>query len=207
MNATEAMAEASSFHFELLAKIEAESDTVGAGIPLSLVGDFQSPDRLKGTLRISLGFFDFQMDTITIGDTTYITDPQTGQWQKAPGQGAGLPNPADLTAIQGEALETLELVGLEMLDGVSVYHLSGEPPREVLSPADGEEVHADFWIGLEDSLFRKIEAGGTVSLTGDNGLLGGPVAGGIDADTATLTLTMTFSDYGKPVVIEPPELP
>jgi hypothetical protein len=201
-----AMVSADSFHFEMLAEIEAESGTMSGGIPLSLVGDFQSPDRLQGELRVSLGFFEFKMQTVSLDGMTYITDPQTGEWQVSENAGAGIPNPAEFTGIDPDDLTGLELLGIETMDGVEVYRLRGVPPAEVVGAAEGDQLAADFWIGVEDKLFRRIEAGGEVSLQDSPEGLAGPLAGGLGADQAMLTVTMTFSDYGKPVEIVAPDL-
>lgn len=200
------MAELSSFHFDLNASILGDSGASSGEIPLSFVGDYQAPDRMHGEMTISLGFFEFNLETITIGETSYITNPQTGEWESVPGQSTGFPNPAELAGLESSALDGLTLIGEDVLDGVPVFRLQGTPPSDAFGTTEGGKVVAEFWIGTEDYLFRKITASGEIVLDGGINPLAGQVAGDLSDETATLDLTITFSSFNEPIEIEAPEL-
>ena len=194
-----AMAAQGSLHFELDARIKSPTAAFGTEIPLSFVGDFQAPDRVRGRLAASLGFFSLELEAITIGDTFYFTDPQTGQWETRPGAASALPNPAAFIMSSAGAVEAAVLVGRESLEGTPVYHLQGILPLDAFGGPEGR-VQADIWIGVEDSLVRQISAAGEAPLDDLSAALGTTGLSG----TANVAVTIRFSDYGEPVVIEAP---
>jgi hypothetical protein len=57
------------------------------------------------------------------------------------------------------------------------------------------ELQVEYWIGVEESLLRKATMEGEMSVLGE------------EEATMQLSATATYSGYGEPVVIEPPELP
>ena len=197
-----AMREVGSFHFELEADVKPSSSAGGLiqEIPFTFSADYQAPDRVHGKLAVSLGFFSVEVEIITVGDTTYITDPETGEWTTGSGPFSVLPSPTEFTSEVVSALDDVTLVGQEVLDGTPVYRLRGVPPLTVFEGSGGISAQADFWIGVEDSLLRQIVAEGQISLEAMTGTFG---VSGISGD-ATVTMTMTFAAYGVPVVIEAP---
>ena len=62
---------------------------------------------------------------------------------------------------------------------------------------------ADFLISLDDFLILQIQAEGEVALDD----AGDQLAGFGMSGTAAIEMTMTFSAFGEPVVIEPPQVP
>ena len=71
-----------SFHFDLNARIQANF----SGIPVTgqaiLTGDYLPPNRSKANLSVSLGFVDFETETVVVGETIYSQEPTTQRWQK-----------------------------------------------------------------------------------------------------------------------------
>ena len=199
--AFEAMAKVTSFHFDVQATIKPQSDDFNFEIPLSFVGEFQAPDRVRGKLTLSVAFFSMEMDTITIGDVTYSTNVQTGEWETTPGLSSAIPSPGELTRVGTESLGDAVAVGLTTFDGVPVIRLRAQPPPGTFG-ADAA-AQAEFWIGMDDSLIRQIVAEGEMSLES----LGDALALGGISGKATLSLTMRLSDFGEPVSIEPPVVP
>ena len=197
-----AMRDVESFHFELDAHVMQSSGGVESEIPMTFVGDVSVPDRVRGTLEVSLGFFTLRLETLAIGDTAYMRDPETGDWAIARGLDSMLPNPADVAHDKAPAVESLTLVGEEVLDGATVYHLTGVPSKENLGdPRDEAEIA--YWIGVEDLLLRRVETGGQIDISAIGEALGGAGLSG----TATVAITIEFSDYGEPVTIEAPQIP
>lgn len=199
--AFEAMAEVTSFRFDVQATIKPQSENLDFEIPLAFVGEFQAPDRVRGKLTLSVAFFSMEMDTITIGDTTYNTNIQTGEWEKSAGLSSAIPSPGELTRVGIESLGDAVAIGLTTFDGVPVVRLRAQPPPGTFGSEAASQ--SEFWIGKDDSLIRQVVAEGEMSLEG----LGDALALGGISGTATLSLTMRLSDFGEPVSIEAPTLP
>ena len=197
-----AMEAVQSMHLEMVAEIKISSGGTETDLPIKLVGDFQAPDRVHSSLSVSLGFFSIEVETIAIGDDVYTTDPLTGAWSVSSEAAFAFPAPADFAAGTELALLDPILLGIGELDGGKVFRLSGAPPPDVFGT--GEVLtDAEFWIGVDDFLIRKITAEAEVGLDELGGALGDVGISG----PATISLTITISDFGKPVVIEAPELP
>ena len=192
-----------SFHLDMDMRIDLGAGGASIQVPITVAADFQAPDRSKGTLSMSLLFFTLETQFVTIGDTNYVTDPQTGEWGLSADNVTPLLDP-DAFIGRGAIAEVrgLEMLGAETLEGVDVYHLAGTLTPDVIGEAVASgELMVSYWIGVEDSLVRLIEASGDIGLEG-----GGESLFGISADSASLSMTMPFSDYGKPVTIEAPEI-
>lgn len=187
-----------SFHFEmdLLAKMESEG--LSLDIPITFSGDFQAPDRVKGIVNATFFGFSVEMETIAIGDTTYQQNPLSGQWEVSTEPATPFGGPQDLLSDELFAVEDLELVGAETLDGTPVYILVGVVPPEAFDEEEGE-FSVQMWIGRGDLYLRQMKLEGEAPL--DGGFLGEEAAGG----KASLTMTFTLSGFDEPVTIEPPE--
>ena len=144
-----AMRDVESFHFDLDARARQSGEGIESEIPMTFVGDVFVPDRVRGTLRVSLGFFELRIETIAIGDTAYMRDPQTGDWAIAPDLLSALPDRAHVAKDHAPSLEDLTLVGEKVLDGVTLYHLTGVVPKDALDDQE-DDVEISFWIGVED---------------------------------------------------------
>ena len=197
-----AMEAVESMHLEMLAEITISSGGTETNLPIKLVGDFQAPDRVHSSLSVSLGFFSIEIETIAIGDDVYTTDPLTGAWSMSSEAAFAFPAPSDFGAGAELALLDPILLGIGELDGGTVFRLTGAPPPDIFGTG-GVLTDAEFWIGVDDFLIRKITAEAEVGLDEISGALGDVGISG----PATISLTITISDFGKPVVIEAPELP
>ena len=200
-----AMDAVGSFHFEMEAGVTAPDVGITTQIPLSLTGDFRAPDRMRAAATVSLGLFTVLSDIVIIGDTIYATDPQTGEWEVTSQPELLLFNPLDFVGSGAAGLgnfSELTLLGAEILLGVQVYHLSGRVPAESFGQLEGEAV-AELWIAVEDSLVHQIRFEGQFPLD----TIGAALGAGQLSGTAELEMTLRFSDFGKPVLVEPPELP
>jgi hypothetical protein len=195
-----AMKQVESFHFEIEGSIKLAAGDSISEIPITFVGDFKSPDRVRGKLAVSLGFFALEMETIVIGDTTYSTNVQTGKWEIAPGLAAALPNPAQFTESAVPALGNPVLLGTETLNGNQVYDLRGVPPPGIFAGPDGK---VEFWLSADSLLIVQIAIEGDISLESAGGAIGGIALSG----TAPLQMTMRLSAFGEPVEINAPEIP
>ena len=205
---TAAMKNVESGHGEvdIAVKLTQANETVD--MAMSVVGDFQVPDRNQAELSFNAGGVTVEFEAITIGDKTFMTDFITGEWTALP----KLPTPfgnellaagAFGTDFGPEVAQGFVLVGEETLDGESVYRVRGPVSGEVLAemlndPSIGNgEGEVEYWIGVEDSLVRRVVI--EMEITEDD-----PIT------NSTIMLEMTavtvLSDYNQPVDIREPEV-
>jgi lipoprotein LprG len=198
--AGEAMLQAPSFHFKI--------DVAGKPVVLnrltqlslrSAEGDFARPDKMGVHLKVIAAVAAAELDMIALGNEQYLTNVLTKQWEPLPAE-FGF-NPAimfdqqvGLEQVLKGGLDNARWIGVENLDGKSVYHLQGSISGERLQGMSGglistEPIDADLWIEPDTSLPRK-----AVIVDKDS-----------DPEKPT-TWTMTFSSYGKDVNIAAPEL-
>ncbi len=203
----QAMQNVRSFHFAIEATVQANTEQIRTEIPLRFEGDFQAPDRARGKLVVSLGFISFEIETINIGDTAYVTNIETGEWEGTSGGAFDLPGPQEFTSADAFDIEGLTLVGQETLQGIRVFHLRGQPPRGLFGGDQEGEFSSDLWLGVDDFLIRRLVAEGDIPMEGVSALLGGQLGGAGLTGNATMTMTIEFSNYNEPVEIEAPELP
>ena len=189
------------FHFDLEGTIIIAEGDGETGIPVTFVGDVAFPDRSRAKLTVSLGFFSLEFEGIVIGDDTYTTDLQTGEWVVGKGVVSALPNPAQIAEAAAAALGEDLRLGEAMLEGARMHHIQGVPPESLLGGPE-TEVQIEVWIGVEDNLIRQIAGEGVLSAEGAGDALS---TLGIKGE-ARIAMTMTLSGYGEPVVIEAPEM-
>ena len=200
-NSAEAMSDVKSFAFEVTGDLLVDSTDSEIQIPITYSGVSAAPDRTQGSLVLNVFFFSLQIDLIMIGDRVWTTNPQTEVWEEAPPGSIALPNPALLMGGDTPALVDPIVVGPETVDEVETLHLMGTPQIEALSGLGDEIASADVWVGAEDWLVYRIDAGGEIDLDA----LGLPLASAGITGTADLVLEIRLSDFGMAVEIEPPE--
>ena len=170
-------------------------------------GDFQAPDRSRFTTVATSGGLPLEYDSIVIGMEGYQENPFSGVWEASPDAFIFLGEASHLgkldLGLETEVVELITLVGMVNLDGVSVYHLSGALPADAAADLVGDSslenkaydapVETEMWIGVEDFLVRKLG----VRFKQTEPTSGTSLAG---------QTIMTFSDYGKAVDIQAPEV-
>jgi WD40 repeat protein len=145
-----------------------------------------------------------EMETITIGDTTYTTNFETGEWEIAGGdaffgldQLAGpLTSPESFLETDPDLFGDLQVVGEESLNGVPTIHLSGSMSLDDLVGA-GDMSEVNIWIGIDDHYIHQmtIEGKTVVEDLGDLPFGGGEV---------DMLITITMSNFNEPVDIQAP---
>ena len=194
-----------SLHFQVEIEIAVKSADASMTIPVSFEGDYQAPDRARGALKMSLGFFEVESETITIGNDAYFTNPETGLWEAGSLEDVPLVQPTDLLEVGSVPVEGLALAGRETIGGAPAYRLTGTIPAEsVLGEGDtAGDLQIEYWITEEDSLIRRVTVQGDLG-AGDDVMF---FSGSSPSPTSTtLKMTMTLSDFGIPVQIEAPEV-
>ena len=170
-------------------------------------GDFQAPDRSRFTTVATSGGSSLEYASIVIGMEGYQENPFSGVWEASPdafiflGEASRL-GKLDL-GLETEVVELITLVGVVDLDGVSVYYLSGALPAgavadlvadpTLVNKAHDAPVETEMWIGVEDFLVRKLG----VRFEQTDSVSGTSLAG---------QTIITYSDYGKAVDIQAPEV-
>jgi lipoprotein LprG len=175
---------------------------VSMEMPFSLVGDYQAPDRAQIMMTMDFLGTSTEIEMITIGDTTYSLDPTTGEWSV--GEAATSFAPIDPSEVVGAGdfnLEDPVLVGIEDMEGVPVYHLSGSVPASDFEELLGQEISdglmtIDYWVGVDDYLLRKIAFSLEFTGTMMEGMEG--------TQEISVTVEMVISDYNAEVSIEAP---
>ena len=167
-------------------------------------GDFQAPDRFRGVrdtmMSLAAGFegVGHLTEDMSIGGTFYQEGSSTEYaeyWEVASAYADPLADPTEFIGGDLPEFRNLVLAGEETLDGVPVYHLKGKAPPGAFESVEGE-LDADIWIRVDDSALVRITLEGEAQVEG--------LWGDSDASSATVSMTMKFSDFGKPVVIEVP---
>lgn len=202
-NSAEAMAEVSSFHFEL-------STPRGQTLVLDnfelhgLEGDVQRPDRFRATVSAEAAMLDLSVDVVGVGSRLWVSNPtaQEGGYieldlaAEAGGSPADLINPDQLLLQAIELIEEPRINGRDEIDGVPVTRIDGrfDPDRVTAAgtPAAGEGAAGEalpiaIWIDDEGRL-RRLE-------------LAGPL---VEGEGAEVVRRLDLSAFDEPVDIQPP---
>ena len=176
-----------SFHFEI--RIELPTPTSGSQDdqvfpPITMVGDFQVPDRIR---LASSGFL--EMETIAIGRTQYRRVPGL-PWGAEELDEDDQPSmtPRIWTVLAPLQSEHLEYLGEVTLDGMQTHRLRGRFSGVSFSDQEEGEVTLEVWIGVEDGFWRQAQT--EVEPESTDG---------------TVTSVFEFSAFGAPVAIEHPD--
>ncbi|MCY4576099.1 MAG: LppX_LprAFG lipoprotein [Chloroflexi bacterium] len=204
---TSSMEAVQSVHVEMdITTTIEEKDGFTAEIHLS--GEFEQPDRTQFTMSLKSQGFTVEVEFISIGVESFIKNPLTGEWEAnldaADSFSDSLVSPAFETDLPADKAAQFELVGIESLDGESVYYLRSEVTGpdlvelmddQSVSTAEGEVA---YWIGVDDYLIRKIE----IRAEQESERIG------IDAgvDIVTNHSVIELSDYNGEVDIVAPEV-
>ena len=113
--------------------------------------------------------FTFSFGLIEIGDTTYTEDPFTGEWESGPRE----PTEGDpfIEVMQGRLRLENMTVSVVSVAGTSVYRIAGNlPEAEAMT---GQPLRGDvtLWVGIDDSLVRRMEVEGSVPASEYEGLI------------------------------------
>ena len=191
------MREIESVHFDMDVQLKVGS----LDVSMTLVGDFQAPDRSQAT--ISSQYFGRDRPVISIGETEYFK-LIGGEWIAIAGKKPFFFDPAAIIAALQSKINDLVLVGEESLDGDRVYHLKGTtPPGAFDEPSDTFEIH--FWIGLEDTRLRQVAVEGDADIPEGYPFIGSFRELAEGAVPASLTLKLL--EFNRLISIEPPPLP
>ena len=191
-----------SFHFELDSDVESHYRGYDVKVPCTYVADYIAPDRVRGMLVAYVGYLAVESETLSVGDVTYTADAETGRWEIGNGAPSALPTLAELITGLSASTDGVVLLGQTEIDGTAVYLLEGVPGARLFD-GSGLKPRVILWIGVADFLVRRMVAQGEVRLEDLRGLLGGVDMSGM----GSMTMSIDFSDYGRPVAILAPRNP
>lgn len=207
------MLQVESFHAEIdaaftviqtEASFRMDEQTFGAEFPIRFAGDFQLPERAAGKLQLALGLALLETDIVNIGDIAYITNPETGDWEQYPLFLTGLPDPYDLVLLPPETsrYSDIEVVKDTTIDDVETTHIKANLRANVLG-GSYEKLFLEMWIGKDDNLLRRLTMSGKAEFEEED--TAGLAASALDiGGDAEFTMTITYSNFNQPVIIEPP---
>ena len=192
--AAEALRGLSSAHFRVTHEDGASTD-IGFASLMEAEGDGLFPDRARFTVQASAALFrnaTLEIDVIQIGETTYLRDAISQQWQTLPAGTLGI----EFSNVAGSIADALASIrGATISDGggADVHLLSGVADAESLrgfvpSAPEGGTLDVTLWVGREDFLTRKVKVAGAL----------------FPSDPPDITRTLELSRFDAPVAVEPP---
>ena len=191
------MGELESYHFEMLIQMTVETEGTTMETPVTFIGDFVAPDRFQGEVIMDMMGQTMTVQTIMIGETVYIRDAETSEWQMTTGDIAPF-SPEDFIGFEQDQIANmgdLELMGQSVLDGVNVYHLQGTLTAEQMAltgeTAEGE-ISVDYWIGVEDGWVRQVNLDMQI------------IADIEETGEFTATMQVFFSEFNQDITIDAP---
>ncbi len=139
------------------------------------------------------------IDMISVGNQQYITNPVTGNWEKAPSDLSF--NPAVLfDPNQGIAhvirqIQNPTIVGTDNVNGTDAYHITGTVNKQDVEPISGGAIGAssipvDIWVAKDTHNVDKL-------VLHDAGTNGG---------NSETTWTLLLSQQNQPVTINKPNV-
>ena len=189
-----AMAEVSSFRYSL--------ENFGGETPLtaglsmrSARGVMAQPDQLTAQISASFSGFRVEVNVISVGQRTYMTNPITGGWQTFD---TGLSPVAFFDPVKGVNLILQGMIQPSIgepseVDGAPAVRIVGQLPAEAVqfiagSFAEGSVLEAELLIGQEDRLLKHVRLAGRIT----------------EGEPDGMVRVLTFSDFNQTFDIKPP---
>lgn len=198
--------EVKSFHFSISGIVTGWEEG-----KWSAEADFLSPDRMRMVIEED----GQKREMRCIGDKVYEQDSQTGEWRVQEGRDVqttlvGMQKIAEgvqpkSIAERLKGLEAIEELPDEVIGDVTCVHYRGIDPLKGLGE-QWEQMEmtmvVEVWIGKDDYLVWQQRTTHSLKIPPDiSDDQGNPAPEGT---TMTITVTMEFSDFNKPVEIEAP---
>jgi hypothetical protein len=192
-----ALKEQESFHFAMDMTFTLGQGSLTFNAPITFEGDVLTEGKSQGVLSIAALGLNLQSEIITTEAGVWSTNPATGLWELTPDSGPPF-DPNEVLSPEIEDFVVLAFVGSDEIDGQPMYHLSGVMEAGALAD-EPSNLRANYWVGINDNLPRRVSIQGEVAIGEDNEIL--EMAQGA---AASIELQLDLTDYGKPVVIEAP---
>ena len=192
-----------AWHLEIDMPLLVRFRGLGIEVPASYVGDYRAHGRMEGELSLQLLGLMVEKELIFESQSMYMRD-QVGGGRLVSRKPSNIITMMETLGFHPADIEGLEVMDVETLDGVEVYHLTGRVPVEDIQLAqDGMEMtirgelQFEIWTGVDDSLPRQVLAGGEMNVTG---------LAGTDAEATLEVMGLaTLSDFGAPAAEAEPD--
>ena len=186
----------------------------GCVVNVRLEADVIVPDKMRATTEVSIGGATVvELEMIGIGETVYVMNPMTDEWEVSDGDSEATTMPTlEVVPQIVQALTELTILNDEEVDGVLCFHIRGSVDSSILGElgledlsmedqgfedpgidVDVLETETELWIGKEDFLVRRVAVEGRE-------------AGDAAESGTSATVTMEFSRFDEPIVIEEPDM-
>ena len=184
----------------------------GCSVKIMIEADVVAPDNLRATTKVSvLGIKVFEEEMIGIGETVYIWEQETKEWELSEEYpDVGTMASLDIVTLILESLQETSIVNDEGLASDTYYHIKGSLDSEILDEmgfndatmdiegyenytleTEGLEIECELWINKKDHLVYRLIMNGYESTNSD-------------LSNKTLQIVMEFSDYNTPISITEP---
>jgi hypothetical protein len=183
-----------SFHFRFTNQNGTTPLPLNMGLETA-EGDVAVPSKLSADVKAKAGGINVSVKVIGIDDQTWVTNPFTREWQKLPGATIrDFADPATLVISLLPDIKDPVIVGQTDIDGAKTYDVQGTIDAGALTDAlgfarPGHEVKVEAWIGVDDSLPRRIKLTGALTSEED----------------ANIVRQVDLSRFNQPVDIQPPK--
>jgi hypothetical protein len=182
--------ELSTFHFDLA--FSGGAANILGGINMrDAEGDFAGLDNYQATLHASVGPINADLEVRNVDGVGWLTNPLTGRWEQ---QDISVAQVFDISTGVTALMRSVQdpvVTRAEKLDGVDVYRVEAQLASNDLTlipgARAGETLDAIAWIGVDDTLVRRLE-----------------VSGHLFSASETGTVTVRLSRFNEPVTIESP---
>lgn len=195
MAALEPMKQLKSFHFTYaITKPQGAKPSQGTEI-VGIVADISMEGLMKAIVDVNQSGVPLQFQFVAAGDTHYVQNPISGQWQAVPADSS----PLGRINLSSGAIRILEHIrnaqyaGKEAVGGTECHKIKGVVAAAeiagIVAAANAEgDVACVLWIGSNDHLIRRIQLTGAAQ----------------QGEDPRLVRTMELSRFGEPVEIEVP---
>jgi hypothetical protein len=162
---------------------------------VALDGAVDSAGSMEAGIDLTQNGIPLHINFVAVGDTHYVQNPLTQRWQSV----AASDSPVGELNLGASAIQILERIqspaydGQDEIEDVACHRITGTVAAEdVEGIAQAVSVDSDFpvevWVGVEDSLIRRITLDGAATTTEPEGTV----------------RTIELQGFNEPVEIEPP---
>lgn len=194
----QAMGEIDSVHFTIgRAGALVAIDEAGTLVFDFAEGRYGPPGGADALVTIDVSDIKIRVGAIAIDGATYLTNPITGRWETVPDayqfDPAALFDPdVGWRPLLASGYSDVTLISTEDREGIATYHLKGTAQEDRVESitaglVSNQDVELELWIDIVTGHVREV-AFTAISSNGQS------------------FWTLTFSDYGADITIEPPDL-
>lgn len=147
----------------------------GMGLEIArIIGDVNSDGNMQATIDVTQTGIPLSLSFVAVGDTHYIQDPLSRQWQSIPAASSpvGTLNLSTGTIRILDRIADTTFEGEDSKGGVKTYHISGMVAAAEVEAIAGavdtdEEFPTDIWVGIEDDYVYQVDIHGAATPSED----------------------------------------